>query len=45
MRQILAKWFTPPVFDGNEEKTRIAGLLNSMLLFATIITLLALPFF
>ena len=44
MRQILAKWFTPPVFESNEEKTRIAGLLNSMLLFATIITLLALPF-
>lgn len=44
MRQIFAKWFTPPVFEGNEEKTRIAGLLNSMLLFATIITLLAMPF-
>lgn len=44
MRQFFAKWFTSPVFEGNEEKTRIAGLLNSILLFVNVITILAAPF-
>lgn len=43
MRTAIARWLAPPVFEGDEEKTRIAGLLNSLLLFVTIITALALP--
>ncbi len=43
MRAFLAKWLTPPVFEGDEEKTRVAGLLNSILLFVIIVTTLVTP--
>lgn len=41
--QSLRNLFVPPVFEGDEEKTRVAGLLNSILLFVIISTSLALP--
>lgn len=44
MGAFIEKWFKPPVFEGDEEKTRIAGLLNSILLFVIIVTAAALPF-
>jgi len=37
------KFLVPPIFDGDDEKTRIAGLLNSILLFVIIATSSALP--
>ncbi len=43
MRQLIRKWFAPPIFEDNEEKTRIASVLNSILLFVIIITALVLP--
>lgn len=44
MRTAFTQWFAPPVFESDEEKTRIAGLLNSVLLFVVIATILATPF-
>lgn len=44
MRAAMTRWFAPPVFESNEEKTRIAGLLNSILLFIVFATILAIPF-
>ncbi len=44
MRGTITKWFAPPVFESDEEKTRLAGLLNSILLFMAVATLLATPF-
>jgi GAF domain-containing protein len=41
--QYLRNFFTPPVFERDEEKTRVAGLLNSILLFVIIAATLALP--
>ncbi|MCC6499041.1 MAG: GAF domain-containing protein [Anaerolineales bacterium] len=41
---MFSKWFTPPVFEGDEERTRVAGLLNSILLFVIMVTAAALPF-
>jgi GAF domain-containing protein len=43
MRNRFRKYLTPPVFEDNDEKSRIAGLLNSILLFVIIATSLALP--
>src|SRR5687768_8423488 len=43
MRNRFRKYLTPPVFEDNDEKSRIAGLLNSILLFVIIATALALP--
>lgn len=43
MRAAIARWLAPPIFEGDEEKTRTAGLLNSILLFVIITTALALP--
>ncbi|MCC6298548.1 MAG: GAF domain-containing protein [Anaerolineales bacterium] len=44
MRAVFRRWFAPPIFEADEEKTRIAGLLNSILLFIVVITALAIPF-
>lgn len=44
MLNSIRKLLSPPVFEGNQEKTRIAGQLNSILLFVTITSLIALPF-
>ncbi len=43
MRALITTWFSPPVFENDEEKTRVAGLLNSILLFVIATTSLALP--
>ncbi len=43
MRALISKWLTPPVFHGAEEKTRVAGLLNSILLFVIIGTTAVTP--
>ena len=43
MRNVIYNLFTPPKFEGDDEKTRIAGLLNSILLFVVIATSLVLP--
>lgn len=44
MRALLARLFAPPVFEADEEKTRLAGLLNYILLFIVVTTTLAIPF-
>src|SRR4030095_303318 len=33
MLTVIRQWFSPPVFDGDEDKTRIAALLNMILWF------------
>lgn len=43
MRNKFRKYLVPPVFEDDDEKTRIAGVLNSILLFVIIATSLALP--
>lgn len=43
MRNNPEKFFAAPTFDNDEEKTRVAGLLNSILLFVMIATVVALP--
>ena len=43
MLNSIRKLLSPPVFEGNEEKTRIAGLLNFILLFIIVSTSLVLP--
>jgi GAF domain-containing protein len=43
MLNSIRKSLSPPVFEGNEEKTRIAGLLNFILLFIIVSTSLVLP--
>jgi GAF domain-containing protein len=43
MLNSIRKFLSPPFFEGNEEKTRIAGLLNFVLLFIIIATCLASP--
>jgi GAF domain-containing protein len=40
----MMRWLTPPVFEDDDEKTRIARLLHSMLLIVIIATSLAAPF-
>ena len=35
---MLKRYLTPPIFEGDEEKTRIAGLLNIILLFQLFVT-------
>jgi uncharacterized membrane protein len=32
MLTLIRRWVSPPVFEGDEEKTRIAALLNVILL-------------
>jgi GAF domain-containing protein len=44
MRLEFLKWFAAPTFEGDEEKTRVAGLLNSILLFIIVTTAAAIPF-
>jgi GAF domain-containing protein len=41
---MLKKLFTPPIFESDQEKTRVAGLLNSILLPIIIVTAVLLPF-
>jgi GAF domain-containing protein len=43
MLNSIRKFLSPPFFEGNEEKTRIAGLLNFILLFIIIATWLVSP--
>ena len=43
MLNSIRKFLSTPIFEDDEEKTRIAGLLNSILLFIIIATALALP--
>ena len=31
MSTFFRQWFSPPVFDGDEDKTRVAALLNVLL--------------
>lgn len=43
MLNSIRKFLSPPVFEGDEEKTRTAGLLNFILLFLIVASVLALP--
>lgn len=43
MRAFFTKWLTPPTFEGDEEKTRLARLLNSILAFLIVADIAGLP--
>lgn len=40
MFSAIKRWFTPPVFDGDEEKTRLASLLNTIIIIAITLIIL-----
>jgi GAF domain-containing protein len=43
MRRNFRRLLIPPKFENDEEKTRLAGLLNSILLFVIVSTIIAVP--